>query len=83
MKKPRRNIGGDIYWNAGLESEADMEAIRDKEICKVLRKIGVLSVSPIGSVLQKGYRWRLNLAKIMEILAKDDENVQIGTNLSP
>jgi len=74
MKK-RELIGGDIFW----KEDQDGEEIRDREICKVLRKIGVLSISPIGNNILKGVRWRINVNKIKAILGENDG---FGTDLS-
>ena len=69
--KIRRGIGGDICWASG---EEDVDIIRDREICKVLRKIGVLQISPIGNMFRKGVRWRINIPKILEICGIESEN---------
>lgn len=61
-----KKIGGVVCWNKALEKELDTDKIRDEQICKVLRKIGVLNIQPVESMSQKGVRWGLNLEKAME-----------------
>ena len=60
LKEKHRSIGGHVYWNKDEEGKIDKDAIRDREICKVLRQTGALKLQSVENAKQRGVKWSLS-----------------------